>query len=145
MEPHETRYSSRLSPSDSTLRLRQRLPNSLNDEGRNVARRNLLELPPVLHRQAKISGHRRPRRALPKEIRRRRSQIQRRQEVKCGTGISACPLLLDGRSHPLHHPFSQPRRGAQHCCAPSTTKFSNTSIAPLFSVPSAPSVLNSFA
>src|SRR5882762_2091602 len=111
LEPHETRYSSRLSPSNRTLRLRQRLPDSLDNEGRNAARRNLLELPPILHRQAKISRHRRPRRALPKEIRRRRSQIQRRQKVISRMGRStAAP-------HPLQD-LPSPRSLLSSLCPP---------------------------
>ena len=58
-----------------TLLVREHVPDAL-DEAR-AARRDLLELPPVLHGQAEADGHRRPRRALPapaREGRRRRAR-----------------------------------------------------------------------
>src|SRR5260221_3723833 len=116
MEPHETRYSPRLSSLNGALRLRQHLSDWLDHEGRDAARRNLLDLPSFLHRQAKTRGHRGSPRALPNEIRRSRCQIHRRQKVRIFVG-------------------------AQHCCAASTTRFFTTRL--LFSVTSPPSALNS--
>src|ERR1700756_3627537 len=78
---HETRYSSRLSSCDGALRLRPHVPDSLDHQGRHAARGNLLELSPLLHWQAEAGGYRGPRRALHQEIRRRRVQSRRRQEV----------------------------------------------------------------
>src|SRR3954468_13256348 len=59
----EDRDPSRVRPRDRSLRLRQRVPDAL-DQAR-AARRGVLELPPVLHGQAEADGFRRPRRALP--------------------------------------------------------------------------------
>src|SRR5271169_1752239 len=68
MEKHETRYSSRLSRCYRALCLRAYLPDPLDDQGRNAARRNLLKLPSVLHWEAETCRHRRPRGALQQEI-----------------------------------------------------------------------------
>src|SRR5262249_6124285 len=80
LEIHEARYSSRLSSRNRSLCLREQFSNAFHRQGRQAERRNLLQLPSLLHRQAEACGHRRPRRALHQEVRRRRSQI-RRQEV----------------------------------------------------------------
>ena len=63
-----------------TLHLRQRLHDPLH-RGRDP-RRDLLELPPVLHGQAEARGHRRPRRPLPsprRQARRRQPRADRRR------------------------------------------------------------------
>ena len=52
----EGRHPSRVRPGDRSLRLRQRVPDAL-DEAR-AARRDLLELPPVLHGQAEARSTR---------------------------------------------------------------------------------------
>src|SRR5713101_6857616 len=104
MELHEARYSSRLSSRHRALCLRPHLPDSLDHQRRDAARGNLLELPSFFHRQAKTRGHRRSCRALPKEIRRRRRKIHRRQKVKSsslGRKFRA-PYLLVGYSPPLN-------------------------------------------
>src|SRR5207253_1023889 len=49
------------------LRLRRDLDDRLDEEG--TARRDLLEVPPVLHRQAEARRLRRPHRPLPEEVR----------------------------------------------------------------------------
>src|SRR5467141_1376215 len=66
---HETQYSSGLPSRNGALRLRAHVPDSLHDQGRFAARRNLFELPSLLHRQAKAAGYGRPRRAFHKEVR----------------------------------------------------------------------------
>src|SRR5208282_5509523 len=53
MEPHETRYSPRLSRRNSPLRLRPQFLYTLDHQGRHAQSRNLLQLPPFLHRQTK--------------------------------------------------------------------------------------------
>ena len=50
------------------LRVRRDLEDPFDQT--RAAPRNLLELPPVLHRQAEADGHRRPRRAVQQEVRR---------------------------------------------------------------------------
>ena len=59
----EGRHPSRVRARDRALLLRQHVPDPL-DEAR-APRRDLLEVPPVLHGQAEADGHGRPRRALP--------------------------------------------------------------------------------
>src|SRR5258706_7005386 len=66
---HETQYSSGLPSRNGALRLRAHFPDSLHDQGRIAARRNLFELPSLLHRQAKAAGYGRPRRAFHEEVR----------------------------------------------------------------------------
>src|SRR3954453_19668838 len=69
---NEDRHPSRVRPGARPLRLRQRVPDPL-DQGR-AARRGLLELPPVLHGEAEADGLGRPRRALPAPPREGRPQ-----------------------------------------------------------------------
>src|SRR5258706_6754110 len=64
----ETQYSSGLPSRNGALRLRAHVPDSLHDQGCFAARRNLFELPSLLHRQAKAAGYGRPRRAFHEEI-----------------------------------------------------------------------------
>ena len=59
----EAGHPSRVRPGDGHLLVRQHVPDAV-DEAR-APRRDLLRLPPVLHRQAEARRHRRPRRALP--------------------------------------------------------------------------------
>src|SRR3981081_958328 len=65
----ETQYSSGLPSRDGALRLRAHVPDSLHDQGRFAARRNLLELPSLLHRQAKAARYGGSRRAFHEEVR----------------------------------------------------------------------------
>ena len=81
LETHETRYSSRLSRCYRALRLRAHLPDAFDHKGRHVKGGNLLELPSLFHWQAEAYRHRRARRAIHEEIRRRRCQGRSRQEV----------------------------------------------------------------
>src|SRR5262249_4706046 len=59
----EGRHPPRIRARDGSLRLREYLPDPLDEAG--AARRDLLELPPVLHGQAEARPHRRPGGALP--------------------------------------------------------------------------------
>src|SRR4029077_4374122 len=102
METHETRYSPRLSRRYGALRLRPHFPDALDHQGRDAARRNLLELPSFLHWQAETRGYPRPCRALPEEIRRRRRQIHRRQKINFFVGAQhTAPQLLQNLAHTL--------------------------------------------
>src|SRR6266516_993199 len=114
-QPHETRYSPRLSRRLSrrygALRLRPHVPDALDHQRRHDARGNLLELPPLLHRQAETCGHRRPRRALQQEIRRRRLQSRHRQKI--GQSFLSIFLLCEqcfpgDRQEGLSHIFFAP-------------------------------------
>ena len=64
---HERRHSPRLPASTGRLRLRRGLRDSLHS--RELQRRSLRQLPPVLHRQAEGARHQGPRRSLPEEVR----------------------------------------------------------------------------
>src|SRR6185369_4683401 len=64
----EGRHSSRLPRSRGALRLRDDVEDAFDEEG--TAPRNLLELPPVLHRTAEADRHRGPRRAVHAQVRR---------------------------------------------------------------------------
>src|SRR6185437_2613595 len=64
---NETRNSPRIRRYHCYLRLRRDVPNPLNEEGR-PARRNLLGLPPVLHRQTKAGRYRGTRRSLQQTL-----------------------------------------------------------------------------
>ena len=81
LETHETRYSSRLSRCYRALRLRAHLPDAFDRKGRHAEGGNLFELPSLFHWQTKTYRHRRTRRAIHQEIRRRRSQSRSREEV----------------------------------------------------------------
>src|SRR5262249_25331025 len=59
----EGRHPPRIRARDGPLRLREHVPDPLDETG--AARRDLLELPPVLHGQAEARRHRRPGGALP--------------------------------------------------------------------------------
>ena len=72
---HEGRHPPRVRPRDRALRLREHVHHAF-DEAR-AARRDLLELPPVLHRQAEARRHGRPRRALPAAAREGRARRAR--------------------------------------------------------------------
>src|SRR5215207_4335321 len=65
---NEARNSSRLPRDRGPLRLRQPVPDALDEEGR-PQRRDLLGVPPVLHGQAEAHRHGRPRRPLQQALR----------------------------------------------------------------------------
>src|SRR5436309_15044184 len=63
----EIRYSPRLSARSSAVRLREQLRDAVH--GARDPRRNLRQVPPVLHREAETPGYGRARGAVPPEIR----------------------------------------------------------------------------
>src|SRR5205823_2225700 len=63
----EDRHSSRVRDRDREVRVRELIPDPLH--GRGNPHRHLQRLPPVLYREAETRRHRRPRRALPAEVR----------------------------------------------------------------------------
>src|SRR5947208_1581560 len=63
----ETRESPRLPARPSPVRLRKQLRDAVHDT--RDPRRNLRQVPPVLHREAEAPGHRGARGAVPPEIR----------------------------------------------------------------------------
>src|SRR5437868_1743976 len=69
---NEDRHPPRIRPRDRDLQLWEHVPDAV-DEAR-AARRDLLELPPVLYGQAEAHGHGRPGGALPEEARARRAR-----------------------------------------------------------------------
>src|SRR5204863_922458 len=66
--PSEGRHSPEVSRSRGPLRMRRDVEDAIDQE--RAAPRDLLELPPVLHRPAEADRHRRPRGAVHQEIRR---------------------------------------------------------------------------
>src|SRR5690349_23806207 len=72
----ETRNSPRIRRNKCYLRLRRDVQDALDQEGR-PARRNLLGLPPVLHRQTKAGRYRWTRRSLQQALRQETSDRKR--------------------------------------------------------------------
>ena len=120
---NETWNSPGLPRSECDLRLRTQVPNPFGAQGRHT-RGNLLQLPPVLHRQAEADRYRGPRGPLPEEV----SEVPRRRQEKLGAcwllPRANCLLAIayrageDGRSH-LRLLFSR-------FCSLSTTIFSHS-------------------
>ena len=81
LETHETRNSPRLPRCYRALRLRAYFPDAFDHKRRYAKGGNLLELPSLFHWQTEAYRHRRPRRAIHEEIRRRRCQGRGREEV----------------------------------------------------------------
>ena len=71
----EGRNSPRVRPRDGALRLREHVHDAFHEA--RAARRGLLRLPPVLHRQAEARRHGRTRRALPAAARKGRARRAR--------------------------------------------------------------------
>src|SRR5712691_8675903 len=71
----EGRYPSRLRARDRDVLLREHVPDAIH--AARAPRRDLLELPPVLHGQAEAHGHRRPGGALPEAARAGRARQAR--------------------------------------------------------------------
>src|SRR6185503_1044188 len=93
----EARDPSRIRARDGALRLRERVPDAL-DEAR-AARRGVLELPPVLHGQAEADGLRRPGRALPAPAREGRPQGLRVMSAPIGGQAVLEGVMMRGPSN----------------------------------------------
>src|SRR5579863_1203078 len=101
-DSYEACYTSCIQRSARALRVRQYFFDPLDPQGRYFGG-NLLELPSVLHRQAEADGHRRPRRALPPQVRQERSS--------CGSGSSGEELALSLRIRTDTSKKFSPRHG----------------------------------
>src|SRR2546429_3400943 len=101
---NEGRHPSRVRSGDRSLRVRQRVPDTLNEA--RAPRRDLLELPPVLHGQAEAAGHGRSGRALPAPPREGRPQ---------GLAAHVSPYRWAGRPRGRDdaRPFELGRRGPE--------------------------------
>src|SRR2546430_5819361 len=84
------------------MRLREHVHHAEHRPQRHDSRRGLLELPPVLHRQAEDPRHRWPRREVREEVRQEPLDQARRQEVTKQTWPWATtpPRRLGGSSPP---------------------------------------------
>src|SRR5205807_1766752 len=88
-QTHERRHSPPIRGSDRHLRLRQQVHHAQHQEEHH--RRNLLGVPPVLHRQDEVRGHHRPRREVPEEVQLGQPQEGRRR-TRQDVALSFSPL-----------------------------------------------------